>query len=287
MGSAILQGVIEACEKEKSADRKPRFSKFIACVNSQASVERLEVRFQKHLSSLKILLKNNLDGIKDADIVMLGCKPYIVEEVLGGKGFAEALNGKLLISFAVGTPIEKLCGALLSVKDRAEYRGAYKKRLNNMGWDIAMVRGMMNLAAQYAQSLTVIEDVELPGDYEDITNWIFSQLGTTSLVAPELFDVGGVIAGTSAAFMTVAIDGMLDGAVAEGIKRAEARKMLAQTLKSLSVLLENGETPDTLREKFSSPRGTTIAGTMSLEGDNVRAAYTRAIIKATKRSKEM
>ena len=278
MGSAILEGVLVACEKARLEGTEPKFTKFIACVNSQGSVERLETRFHKYQDSLSILKKKNVQGAENADIIMLGCKPYMAEEVLGEKGLANALKGKLLISFVVGTPHEKMLGCLYNHMVPS-WQGSRE--------GIQLVRGMMNLAAQYGESLTVIEDLPLSGDFLDITNWIFSQLGKTALVAPNLYDVGGVIAGASAAFMSVAIDGMLDGAVKEGIKRAEARKMFAQTLRSFAALLENGETPDTLREKFSSPKGTTIVGTTSLEEDRVRYAYTKAMVKATQRSQEM
>jgi len=278
MGSAILEGVLVACEKAQLEGTEPQFSRFIACVNSKGSVERLETRFHKYQDRLSILQKQNVEGAKRADIVMLGCKPYMAHEVLIEDGLEEALKNKLLISFVVGTPHAKIRNSIY--KDRVQHEPLPDD-------DVKIVRGMMNLAAQYGESLTVIEDLPLPGDLLDITNWIFSQLGKTALVAPNLYDVGGVIAGASTAFMSVAVDGMLDGAVKEGIKRAEARKMFAQTLRSFASLLENGETPDTIREKFSSPKGTTIAGTMSLEEDRVRAAYSRAIVKATERSQGM
>ncbi|KAH8602380.1 pyrroline-5-carboxylate reductase [Bisporella sp. PMI_857] len=287
MGSAILQGVLESCEKTRSEGSDPKFTKFIACVNSEASVERLKARFEKYSDQVEILLKQNIKGANDADISMLGCKPYMVEDVLGEKGLAQALGKKLLISFVVGTPIEKMNRALYPNDYELDTKAKTHYEANDQHNKVSIVRGMMNIAAQYGESMTAIEDVPLPGDFLEITNWIFSQLGKTALVAPNLYDIGGVIAGASAGFMTVAIDGMLDGAVVEGIKRAEARKMLAQGLRSLAVLLENGDTPDTLREKFSSPRGTTIAGTTSLEADGVRAAYTKAVIKATNRSKNM
>ena len=278
MGSAILKGVLDACEEARLDGAEPRFAKFIACVNSKESVERLETRFEKYLERLTILQRKNVEGADTADVVMLGCKPYMAEAVLQEKGLAAALEGKLLISFVVGTPHAKILDALYD-------RNVPSSQDSRKG--IQIVRGMMNLAAQYGESLTVIEDLPLPGDFLDITNWIFSKLGETALVTPNLYDVGGVIAGASAAFISVAVDGMLDGAVKEGIKRAEARKMLAQTLRSFAALLENGETPDTVREKFSSPKGTTIAGTMSLEEDRVRYAYSKAVVKATERSQGM
>jgi pyrroline-5-carboxylate reductase len=275
MGSAILSGVLDSCAKTHSSGAIPRFAKFIACVNSQASAERLETRFKKHSDRVIILVKDNIKGMQEAEVVMLGCKPYMVEDVLGQRGVEDALKHKLLISFVVGTPHEKILSCIYTSDRQTKDR------------DVYIIRGMMNIAAEFGESMTVIDDVPLPGDCTEITEWIFSQLGKTALVTPNLFDVGGVMAGAGAGFLTEAIDGMLDGGVAQGIKRAEGRKILSQVLRSLAALLEAGNTPDGLREKFSSPRGTTIEGLMSLEEDRVRYAYCKALIKATKRSQEM
>lgn len=245
-------------------------------MNSAPSSERLKTRFQQYSDRVTVLQKDNLRGIKDADVVMLGCKPYMVEQVLSEPGLAEALGSKLLISFLVGTPHEKI---LKSIYGADEITAANKK--------FHLVRAMMNIAAEFGESMTVIEDVPLPVAYEEVTHWIFEQLGKISIVKPDLFDIGGVMAGMSGVLLSVALDGILDGAVSQGIRRAEGRRMLAQNLKGLARLLESGDTPDVLREKFSSPRGTTIEGLMSLEEDRVRSAYSKAIIKATKRSLEM
>lgn len=230
------------------------------------------------LDRLTVLVRENLRGMREADIVMLGCKPYMVEEVLGQEGVAQALGDKLLISFLVGTPLEKIYRTIFATNHSSRMTAPP---------NIYATRAMLNIAAEYGESMTVIDDVALPGDFSDITSWIFCQLGKVSMVASNLFDIGGILAGPSGVYLSVALDGILDGAVAQGIKRAEGRKMLTQSLIGLAKLLEAGDTPDQLREKFSSPRGTTIEGLMSLEEDRVRYAYTKCIVKATKRSQEM
>jgi pyrroline-5-carboxylate reductase len=126
----------------------------------------------------------------------------------------------------------------------------------------------------------------VPKEYEDLTEWMFSQLGKIAPVAPELYDVAGVMAGASGALLSVAFDGMLDGAVSQGMKRADANKILTQSLISLATLLQH-EHPAVLREKFSSPKGTTIAGLLSLEEDRARYAYSKATIVSSERSKEI
>jgi pyrroline-5-carboxylate reductase len=273
MGCAILAGVLASCGRARLAGIEPRIARFIACVNSEASVERLNNRFKADLERVTVLRQQNVTAMKDADIILLACKPYMTDAILGEEGVREALQEKLVISVVVGNPPAKLHAAIGD--DAAGSSPCFT------------VRAMPNLAAELGESMTVIETTELPADYLEITDWIFLQLGNTSLVAPDLYAVGGVLAGASGAFISVALDGILDAAVNQGIKRPEARKIMAQSLIGLAKLLESGSTPDMLREKISSPRGTTIEGLMSLEEDRVRYAFTKAIVRATKRSQSM
>lgn len=273
MGSAILSGVLDSCARAEAEGEKPRISRFIACVNSRGSSEGLKSRFEKYSHRLTVLQQDNVKGMREADIVLLGCKPYMAEKVLTEVGVREALEGKLVISVLVGSPVEKLQEFI--------YRGYDVKE------QCFLVRAMLNIAAEFGQSMSVIETTDIPKDLQEITNWIFLQLGKTAPVTPDLFDIGGVLAGASGVLLSVALDGILDGAVHQGLKRAQARTILTQSLVSLAKLLEEGNTPDELREKFSSPRGTTIEGLLSLEEDRVRHAFSKSVIKATHRSLNM
>lgn len=87
--------------------------------------------------------------------------------------------------------------------------------------------------------------------------------------------------------MTVAVDGLLDGAVAEGMKRSEAMELVAGMLRGCAELLGNGGHPAVLREEIASPKGTTIRGLMELERGGVRGAFGRAVIEASERAREL
>jgi pyrroline-5-carboxylate reductase len=276
MGSAILSGVLESCAKSKAAGEKPRIAHFIATVQSQGSAQGLKTRFAKYGDVLEVLQADNVSAMRKADIVMLACKPYLANTVLKADGVRAALAGKLVISVLVGSPVAKLEAAIYHAgprrDDEAEF---YIKRV------------MPNIAADLGQSMSVMEATSMPDEYEDMADWIFLQVGKTANVAPGLFDVGGVLAGATGAFFTVAFDGILDGAVKQGLKRADAKKILTQSLFSVATLLESGEHPAELREKFSSPRGTTIEGLLSLEEDRVRHGFSKAVIASSKRSEEI
>lgn len=275
MAGAILSGVLESCAQTDASGKKPRISRFIATVNSKGSAEKVKSRFAQYSDRLEIIQGENVRAMKEADVVLLGFKPYMIDLVLKVDGVREALAGKLVISVLAGSPVDKLNAAIFHAGPKtADEKPFFIKR------------AMMNIAAEYRESMTVLETTSMPQEYEDITEWMFGQLGKTAPVAPDLYDVAGVMAGASGALLSVAFDGMLDGAVSQGMKRADANKILTQSLISLATLLQN-EHPAVLREKFSSPKGTTIAGLLSLEEDRARYAYSKATIASSERSKEI
>jgi len=280
MGSAILSGVLESCSRDLENGHQLKISRFIATVNSSSSAIALKKRFDAYAEWLDVR-RENVPAMQEADIVFLAFKPYMVDLVLRQAGVQEALTGKPIISVLVGTLPGKLEAAI--VNDVLDYRASIGKKKGN---DLYIKRAMPNIAAEFRESMTVIESTAIPRAYEDITNWIFLQLGEIQHVAPDLFDIGGVLAGASGALLSVAFDGMLDGAVKQGLRRADAKKILTQSLYSMAKLLEN-EHPAVLREKFSSPKGTTIDGLLSLEEDRARWAYSKAVIASTKRSLEI
>lgn len=297
MGTSILTGILNA--KSKSAATDSNINTFIATVHTMASMERLRKQFYSGKSRVNILIGNDgvLQAMQKADIVLLACKPYVIEGVLSMQGAREALGGKLVISVAVGTPVIKMARAL-GFADSSPGRG--KERETK---EIAIVRAMPNIAASFGESNTVVEispSMQLSNQNKSIVRYIFGCVGSIVEVGPGQYDAASVLAAASMAFLTVAIDGILDGGVKEGIKRAEGRDILVRSLKGLVGLLEGkggderegnsngkGRTGDEIREGFSSPRGTTIEGLVGLEEDRVRYAYCRSVMRATKRSLEM
>jgi pyrroline-5-carboxylate reductase len=283
MGTAILSGVLESCSRASAKGEEPKMSRFIATVNSDSSAEALRKRFDGNTHQFEVRKGKNVTAMREADIVLLAFKPYMVDLVLRESGVREALAGKLIISVLVGSPPAKLEEAIFNEASDSDWGEISRKEKRT---PMYIKRAMLNIAAEFRESMTVIETTNMPKEYEDITDWIFLQLGKIQPVAPDLFDIGGVLAGASGALLSVAFDGMLDGAVKQGLKRGDAKKILTQSLFSMAKLLEN-EHPAVLREKFSSPKGTTIDGLLSLEEDRARYAYSKAVIASTKRSLEI
>ena len=272
MGSAILDGILASTSSgtiKSSSDEL--ITNFIVTVHSSASAKKLETKYENYKDHLTVQYGENLSAMKEADIVLLACKPCMAEKVLRVEGVAKALEGKLLISLLAGTTDV----------------GLWK----SIGSDSStIIRAMPNTAAQIREGATVISlsgTRETKDIYVSIAEWIFKKVGAIQYVAEDVFHAGSVVAGATGAFLTVAFEGILDGAVAEGLKRGQASEILAQALLGMAKLIQAGEHPSVLREKVSSPRGTTIAGLLRLEKEGVRSGFAEATIDAIIRAENM
>ena len=73
-----------------------------------------------------------------------------------------------------------------------------------------------------------------------------------------------------------------------GLPRDIAQFLVLQTIIGAArMVLETGEHPGQLKDRVTSPAGTTIAGLQVLEEKGVRGAFINAVVAATERSREL
>ena len=117
---------------------------------------------------------------------------------------------------------------------------------------------------------------------------IFNQIGLGLLLPEPQIDPLTGISGCGPAFCGIMIQALADGGVYLGLSRADAIKIVAQTLVGTGkMVLEQGIHPEILKDNVCSPGGGTIGGTVSLERDGFRAACINAVINAVDRMNEV
>lgn len=107
-------------------------------------------------------------------------------------------------------------------------------------------------------------------------------------VPESLQDAVTATSGSGPAYFFAFVEAMVDGSVALGLAREDAIALTIQTIVGAAALLaESGDSPTTLREKVTSPNGTTAAALASFDNSGLQAIVVQAMAAAAKRSQEL
>ena len=256
MGSAILQGVIEA--------GYVKAEKLFAYDKSFKRMEKLksELRGVTFCESAIALAET-------CDVIILAVKPNMLRSVVDE--IRDALDeDKAIISIAAGWTIAMLQEALA-------------------GTGCSYLRVMPNTPALVGEGMTAIcSETTFSDEDFDLAKGIFDALGRTVVLQEHLFDGVIAISGSSPAYVYMMIEAMADAGVAEGLPRATAYEMAAQSvLGSALMVLQSGEHPASLKDAVCSPAGTTIDAVVELERKGFRAAIMDAMHACAEKSRAM
>lgn len=101
-------------------------------------------------------------------------------------------------------------------------------------------------------------------------------------------DAVTAISGSGPAYVFYVVEAMIEAGVHMGLPRAVATELVVQTVVgSAKLLRETGEHPSVLRERVTSPAGTTAAALRILEEGRVRADFLAALEAARDRSRAL
>ena len=158
-----------------------------------------------------------------------------------------------------------------------------------LGTDAAVVRAMPNTPALVGAGVAAIASGRHAGPVD--LDWAESILGAVGTVVrvpePDLDAVTG-LSGSGPAYLFLVAEALIDAGVAVGLARDVSVALTTQLLVgSAALLARSGEPPDVLRQRVTSPGGTTAAGLKVLDAAGVADALRRAVSAATERSREL
>lgn len=117
---------------------------------------------------------------------------------------------------------------------------------------------------------------------------LLGAVGLAVEVPERLMDAVTGLSGSGPAYVYLVIEALADGGVRNGLARADAIRLAAQTVfGSAAMVLETGEHPAILKDMVTSPGGTTIAGLAELEKCGLRSSLIEAVTAATRRAAEL
>ena len=208
------------------------------------------------------------DLVGRADTVFLCVKPAQVQGVL--REISPKLGrGTLLVSVAAGVTLLQL-----------ESRLPAPARL---------VRAMPNTPALVGEGATAVSfgRTATASDRRFIMN-VFGAVGRAVEVDEGLMDAVTGLSGSGPAYVFTFIQALADGGVREGLPRAMALELAAQTvLGAARMVLETEDHPLQLRDKVASPGGTTIQGIAVLEEQGLGGTVMAAVAEAAERARQL
>ena len=117
---------------------------------------------------------------------------------------------------------------------------------------------------------------------------IFESFGVVAEVSENMIDTVIGVSGSSPAYVFMFIEAMADAAVADGMPRAMAYELAAQTVYgSAKMVLETGKHPGELKDMVCSPAGTTIEAVRVLEEKGLRSAVIEGQMACVKKAREL
>lgn len=253
MAEAFIKGM---CEKGAIEPREIR-------VLNRKRPERL----QTLATTYGITPANSIAEARHANVIILSVKPYDVGEALAR--LTAHLHGQMLISFAAGIPIRFL-------EKATEGKAQVIRTMPNV--PVAVLEGAIALAGGSGVSVDLINQAKR----------LLSNIGIVVELDETMMDAATAFSGSGPGFVSYFLEAMEQAAVELGFPATMARQLLIQTVVGTAKVLEEwGLSPAELRERVTSPNGTTHAGLTVLSDRGMKMAISDAMSEAAKRSREM
>jgi pyrroline-5-carboxylate reductase len=211
---------------------------------------------------------DNATLVADTAIVVLAVKPQVMDAVLAD--IRPHVRRQLFVSIAAGVPTARLEAGL--------------------GGRARVVRAMPNTPALVGAGITVVvRGGNATVADERLTTALFGGVGEVVRVRDEaLMDAVTGLSGSGPAYVYRFAEGLIAGAVAEGVPERTARQLAYQTIRGAAVMLqETGRSPEELRAMVTSPGGTTLAGLQALEAREFATIVAGGVRAATGRSRDL
>lgn len=212
--------------------------------------------------------KTKAEALEGAHVVVLAVRPGDVEEALTESRLVWP-SGATLLSPVAGVPIARLRALV--------------------GPDVPIVRAMPNTSCAVGESATGVYAPDVPLQVRAQVDTLLRCVGSvTAMQREEDMDTVTALAGSGPAYVYLLVEGLVQGAVAQGLDPETARDLAVQMVYgAASHLRSSAEDPGQLRRRVTSPGGTTQAALEALERRGFRPALEEAVARAAARSREL
>lgn len=167
--------------------------------------------------------------------------------------------------------------------------GLSTSRLEGLLGTNRIVRVMPNTPSLVGKGVSVVcRTAAVPADDAAAIMEMLRSVGHVHEADETLMDAVTGLSGSGPGFLALVVEALSDGGVKAGLPRPLALALAIETLSGTAALLEQtGEHPAQVKDRVSSPGGTTIAGLSVLEHRGVRGALIDAVVAAAARAREL
>ncbi len=210
------------------------------------------------------MTQNVTEAIQAARYVILAVKPQHATDVC--QAIQPVIQDEtIVISIVAGLPTSWLSNVLKTSR---------------------IVRVMPNTPCLIGQGVSAITfPSDLNANDVNTIQKLFMTVGVVHAVPESMLDAVTAVSGSGPGYVALLIDALADGGVRAGLPRKLALDLAVQTFAgTASLIAETGDHPAVVKDRVSSPGGTTIAGLSVLERKGVRGALADAVAAAAARS---
>ncbi len=209
-----------------------------------------------------ITTHDNCEAARDADIIMVVVKPWIVENVLRQIAPELDYSRQTIVVIAAGITSAQLT-----------------EWLDRDGALPSILLGMPNTAVAIGESMTFVVPIHAENSDVELVNDLFGKLGTSMVIDEQHLPAATTLASCGIAYAMRYIRAAMEGGVELGFKAASAQEIVVQTVKGAAALLSlPGSHPESEIDKVTTPGGLTIRGLNEME----HAGFTSAVIRGLK-----
>ncbi|MBI4964508.1 MAG: pyrroline-5-carboxylate reductase [Desulfomonile tiedjei] len=254
MGSALIRGLVRS--KQAAANMISVFD--ADSVKSQSLEKELGIRA---VASLEDTLA------PDTSMLLLAVKPQTIGEVV--RSVADKIHDKLVvISIAAGIPTSFI--------------------LSCLNKPARVIRAMPNAAAMAGRSATALCKAGIADEADlEMALGLFRAVGAAVALEEKMMNVVTALSSSGLAYLFVIMEALTDAAVRMGMDRPTARQLSVETVMGAATMAEGTVPFSELKDRITSPGGTTMAALHVIERGGLRGIIMDAVEAATRRGDEL
>ncbi|KAM9861952.1 pyrroline-5-carboxylate reductase [Leucobacter sp. BZR 635] len=209
----------------------------------------------------------NRIAVRDAELVMLAVKPWMIADVSRGIA-ADLAPGTIVVSVAAGVS----CAQIEAELPGAQVVRAMPNTPSHIG------RGVTGVAGGSSASAEAVETVRR----------LFETVGDVIVVREDQINDVAAVSGSGPAYVFLYVEEMTAAAIRRGFTPEQARVLVNGTVSGAAELLvQSGEEAAQLRRNVTSPKGTTEQAVIELQGAAWGELFDRALAANVRRSEEL